>query len=438
MACSFRWNSLDHISRPRFNKTARICRVWRDVCQTSRVRKLPSVRIRCEMSSGESTAKSEVCRVFKHTDDPEGWDVAAFSGPVVIPPLQATKNTWRMYYYGRSGPTWAKGVQVLRNFPSGYVGMAVSTDGINWTRFEGSLTGGAVFGPAEGEEPFDSVFVAVSDAVPPQSSSERGPAESLSPSPWRLFYFAAGLDNTELPGLPGVKVTGWPWRPGMATSTDGFNFTRQGSPIIPLGGPGDWDRCMISAPRVLPPNHPGQAEGLRGKWYMTYHTLEESPEEGRPPTFFSIGVATSDDGRTWEKRGRVISRGQPGAWDDGGAGFRHVFMAADGTYVMLYEALNVKGQYAIGLATSKDGLTWEKATDVGPEPGGPVFSPSKEEGAWDNMVVGTPYVVPGPDGNFWLYYLGAGRDKDERGNVRGFGLAKSNGPDYKRWSRMRN
>lgn len=165
---------------------------------------------------------------------------------------------------------------------------------------------------------------------------------------------------------------------------------------------------------------------------MTYHTRESGGPKG--VGFYSAGVATSDDGKHWQKQGKVLSMGAPGSWDEGGVSVRHV-LRVDGHYVMFYEGTNFNFEYSIGLAVSEDGLVWEKDTRAGPEPGGPILKARIGENYWDNMIVGTPYAVAMTDGSFRMYYLGVGKLDGDEASKQGVGLAISDGANYRSWKR---
>ena len=86
-------------------------------------------------------------------------------------------DRWRMWYAGR--PT---------GFPpdivpigTGYVGLAESNDGIEWTRVCGAEPLGAVFGPSGEDGTFDSSHVAVGDVLLPGATDE---------TCYRMLYFA--------------------------------------------------------------------------------------------------------------------------------------------------------------------------------------------------------------------------------------------------------
>uniref|UniRef100_A0A7I4AGY0 Glycosyl hydrolase family 32 N-terminal domain-containing protein n=1 Tax=Physcomitrium patens TaxID=3218 RepID=A0A7I4AGY0_PHYPA len=321
--------------------------------------------------------------------DSDWWDKKLLSGAVVVPEIG--KSGYRMYYYGRGGDEWAKGVQPFNaSLPTGRNGMAVSEDGLQFERYMGHLSGGAIMDPSPDYAAFDAVHIGVSDVLYDQ-------AEDV----WRMFYFGGGYEESTLLGLnPDKLFRGVKLRPGVAASKDGLSFDDREGPILELGEKGAWDENGVSWPRVLPPEENGD-EKDKGKsnWLMTYHTRQS----GGPNNFgfFSAGVATSADGKRWHKHSKILSAGDPGAWDEG-----------------------------------DDGLVWEKDFQVGPEPGGPILKARVGENVWDNVIVGTPYVVALSDGSFRLYYLGVGKMVGDEASKQGIGLAVSDGPNYRSWRRF--
>ena len=154
-----------------------------------------------------------------------------------------------------------------------------------------------------------------------------------------------------------------------------------------------------------------------------------------PAKGFLVGLASSPDGLNWEKRGPILGPGEPGSFDERGISCRHV-IKHDGRYLMFYEGTNNSGYYCIGLALSDDGIHWTKDSE-GEQPGGPVFCHApKGSGRWDARAVGTPCVVKLDDGSFRLYYIGANEGGyDELSTRHQIGLAVSDGPNYRRWRR---
>eukprot|EP00252_Welwitschia_mirabilis_P015651 TRINITY_DN345_c0_g1_i1.p1 TRINITY_DN345_c0_g1~~TRINITY_DN345_c0_g1_i1.p1 ORF type:complete len:357 (-),score=-15.01 TRINITY_DN345_c0_g1_i1:249-1319(-) len=333
------------------------------------------------------------------------WDAKCFSGAVVLVDNTNNSMRYRMYYYGRQDEWWnsALGIKAPKSLPSGRVGVAMSPDGVNFTRHCGPLPGGAVFGPSNDPHAFDSLHVACSDAV-------HVPSEDT----WLLYYLGGGISS------PMTLL------PGVASSPDGFHFCEKArrGPLLTTGTHGSWDERGVTWPRVF--------TGPAGELFMTYHAVE-------PAGHISAGIAVStDSGASWTKLGKILTRGEKGAWDENGVSVRHVIRRGD-EYVMLYEGS--KGdrdagfEFAIGLATSKDGVRWQKDEGAGEEPGGPVLRARKGMDVWDNFIVGTPYVLLMEDGSLRMYYLGIGKKSAEDEPVYGIGLALTHGCDYRRWRR---
>ena len=349
------------------------------------------------------------------------WDKKKFGGPVVIQqnPLSSDHNAWNMYYYGRDTDMWNMGIPPFNPIlPTGRIGVATSTDGgFSFARSDH----GVILDPSDDVSAFDCVHIGVGDVVFDQISKK-----------WLLYYFGGSFDELPLAGLPGV-ARGVRLQTGVAVSTDGIRFERASKgPILGVGEKGSWDENAISWPRILMPNpQPKPDTNMKpydDKWIMSYHARESGG-------FFSIGLATSHDGMSWVKQGKVLSRGKPGAWDEGGASVRYI-IRYNGQYLMFYEGSNFKFDFAIGLAKSNDGIVWTRDDQCGPEPGGPILKPRKGEYVWDNYVVGTPYVVVMPDHSLRMYYLGLSKNEDNVIGDTGIGIADSNGSDFWTWSRL--
>lgn len=336
---------------------------------------------------------------------PEGWwDSERVSSPQV---LRDDDGFWKMWYYGRDA-TFDR----MINLPTGRCGLAISRDGVQWERVKGPLTMGAVFEPSTEPNRFDNAHVGVSDIL-----RENGL--------YWMWYFGGDQTTIELKmGEQHVKVKGIQMRPGCAISRDGIHWVRLDGPyrgaFLEPGAPGEFDAMFCAWPRVIKADD--------GSYLMYYHTLDR--ERG-----FIVGLASSPDGLTWEKRGPILGPGEPGAFDERGISCRHVIQH-DGQYLMFYEGTNHSGYYCIGLALSDDGIHWKKDGE-GEQPGGPVFCHApKGSGRWDARAVGTPCVVKMDDGSFRMYYIGANEGGyDELSTQHQIGLAVSDGPNYRRWRR---
>ncbi len=134
-------------------------------------------------------------------------------------------------------------------------------------------------------------------------------------------------------------------RIGHATSPDGVDWTKDSlNPVLGLGPSGSWEDNEVTASWVL-------YDGTT--YHMWYH--------GHDGTSFRIGHATSLDGVDWTKDSLnpVLGLGPSGSWDDRHVETPVVLMLDDTTFFMWYGGSDGNNT-RIGLATSSDGVVWEK------------------------------------------------------------------------------
>jgi predicted GH43/DUF377 family glycosyl hydrolase len=137
---------------------------------------------------------------------------------------------------------------------------------------------------------------------------------------------------------------------------------------------------------------------------------------------FRIGMATSTDGIAWQKSNAnpVLEVGAPGEFDSEHA-YNPMVVYYDGLYWMWY-AGNNGTSWQIGLATSTDGLQWKK------HPNNPVLKIGAA-GKWDDKHLTSPFVMR--DGAvFKMWYRGESAQFPGKGST---GYAES--PDGVRWER---
>lgn len=222
------------------------------------------------------------------------------------------------------------------------IGYLTSDDGINWTE----VMPDPVFYTADA--PFNVEAALASSALVEDDGT------------WVLYFYL------------------WPHQFG---STDPGSIARATAPApegpwtmdteisLGPGSTGEWDSQSVGAPSVVK-----TADG-----YMMFYSGGMLVDSG---IVSGIGLATSTDGITWTKYDDPATTEAPyaesdpvflpsteeGAWDGGVVHQPRVRLTPDGL-VMLYRAYT-PGQrnMAYGLATSQDGITWER---VGT---GPVFS----------------------------------------------------------------
>ncbi|MDZ7265079.1 MAG: FG-GAP-like repeat-containing protein [candidate division KSB1 bacterium] len=135
---------------------------------------------------------------------------------------------------------------------------------------------------------------------------------------------------------------------GYAESIDGIHWIKKG-PILPLGQAGDFDCIHQNTPDVVK---------INSTYFLWYAGFDGSE--------WRIGKAVSFDGIYWEKRGVVLTRSQNLDFDA-----YHVLapkvVLINSDLWMWYEGFDGK-TWRIGLAISKDGVTWTKqgmVLDVG-------------------------------------------------------------------------
>ncbi|MCS6888312.1 MAG: hypothetical protein NZQ09_08890, partial [Chloroflexus sp.] len=108
-----------------------------------------------------------------------------------------------------------------------------------------------------------------------------------------------------------------------------------------------------------------------------------------------IGLALSPDGITWTRvvgpgpSGSVLGPGPAGNFDSANVSFPSVIRTATG-YLMWYTGGN-GSTFAIGLASSPDGVTWTRIP--GPLAGNAVLRPSGVPGTFDQSIIAASRVI---------------------------------------------
>jgi len=125
----------------------------------------------------------------------------------------------------------------------------------------------------------------------------------------------------------------------------------------------------------------------------------------------AIARATSTDGVTWQRHGVVLSPEEP--WEKAALMCPSVLRDDNGLYHMWYSGGERVEPDAIGYATSPDGVTWTRVTNV------PVITPLPNS-SWESHRVAGAHVFRKDE---WLYaaYIGFAADFD-RSSV---GIARS-------------
>ena len=334
---------------------------------------------------------------------------------------------------------------------TGRVFRAESFDGRSWRALAGDeLNGAAILSTSEDWWTFDTAHVGLGDVMLSSNANVRGGEPDYGT--YFMYYFGGSMEAEPLAEFmpagagvdPAKAVTGMRLRIGVAVSQDGAHWSRlegehPSGACLDVGAAGDFDATFVGWPQVVP--LPEQ-----DKFRLYYHALDR--ESGR----YAIGVAESKDGLKFEKLGGGGSGGEtrkkakrgaapvfeasgvPGAFDERGVARRHVLPpdAAGGgsaAWRMFYEGVSARNTHAVGLATSVDGLTWERANG-----GLPVFEPSADEGAWDARAVGSPHVVRDgldADAPLLMFYAGNGNGESKAGAI-GLAISDDEGLSWRR------
>jgi len=209
-----------------------------------------------------------------------------------------------------------------------------------------------------------------------------------------VFSMAAGADQFSL--VPEFKDRLADRVPLTVTSV-------HQEPVLRRGESGSWDAGDVLNPSVVK---------FKGKYFNYY--------SGYDGKIWRTGVATSDDGVSWEKySGNPVLEPNASNWDQ-------KYIAANGGAVVFkgkvyyaYHGVDAKGVTRIGLAVSTDGFSFKKNPK-------PVLSPTND-GGWESLAVADPYLIV-HDGTLYLYYLG-----QNMALVQRIGVAKSS--DSVNWVR---
>lgn len=169
-------------------------------------------------------------------------------------------TTYRCWYTGWNGETRdeGNGLATKINFRIGY---ATSTDGLNWTKVQGSAGANSVLGMGDDGEA-DAL-----GAEDPYVIKENGI--------FRMWY---------------VGWDGQSRRIHYATSTDGMNWTKKGV-VMDLGRPGHPDELGLRNPVVI------KRSGKYELWYQG-----KSSDTPR----YHVLRAVSQDGLSWKRAGEVV------------------------------------------------------------------------------------------------------------------------------------
>jgi hypothetical protein len=308
-----------------------------------------------------------------------------------------SNGTYYLYYGGSdaNAPTGCPGI----NGTHWRIGLATSTDGLNFVKQRGQAADGSIVGNGASGD-FDSQLT-------------YRPVVLKDGGVWRMWYNGAAQ-----PFRCPSTTLGVDRRIGYAESADGVAFTKMntgpgpGGSVLPLGPAGSIDEMQVGYVWVL----------KDGAQYKMYYSANDATNTWR------VALATSSDARTWvkvvgkEAGGSVLSIGAAGSLDAACAYQPTVVKENDQLYRMWYRACAAPGPLGgpslgtIGYAESNDGITWVKVPQ--PLAGGSALVQGPA-GSLDSGGLTTPAVIL--DTTSWdMYYAGF----DSTGQYR-IGLARA-------------
>ena len=324
-----------------------------------------------------------------------------------------------------------------------------------------------VLAPPVGGEAWDAAGVTnavvryLPDGLPKNPTDDAGEI----PDAWRMWY--AGIDGE---GRASV---------GIATSADGVSWERAARPPILAPNEEDWYYCDTASVEVTDVSFQG------GVFWMAYDAEDKAGAR-------RVAVALSQDGTNFARyeaehpSGAMVVAADEmdampapeldvrnpsfdSAWDASGAGgAQQVYAGPSEDLRLYYHAKRADGTFAVGVATSEDGVCWKKVVaekdgSLLPNARHPCVVPVKNprtqklawamayeepsadgrpaiavalsddgivgwerqgavlvaDGGWDAGGVGRPCLVQMAEGRWRLYYTGKSAD----GTPSGIGLA---------------
>jgi len=206
--------------------------------------------------------------------------------------------------------------------------------------------------------------------IPDQSQgvfAHNDPALDYDGKTYHLWLTGGGFIPNDT--IPGVRIY-------YFTSPDARVWSyAETNPVFYESAAGHWDSGHIETPSVI----------KVGEEYWMYFvaTPDSLREEGSQ---LQVGLAQSPDGIHWIRHpaNPLLQRGETGAWDERWIESPCV-VKTDSLFYLWFNGFSLDWKIHVGLATSRDGITWEKYKN------NPVFSPATDR-VWDSAGVYAPQV----------------------------------------------
>jgi len=270
---------------------------------------------------------------------PQGsWESVDVLAPSV---LEHNGRKW-LYYSGFDGRTWR-------------TGLATSQDGGTWAR---DANNPIIDVGNKGS--YDSHYIA-------------GNGDAVRIDGRTYFYYQATCGDLSYAAI------------ALAVSKDGRTFEKTpNAPVLTPGSTGSWDEGAVADPNVI---------SFNGKLYMYYLGQDRLLEQ-------RLGLAVSDDGVNWIKHARnpILDIGPADAFDARGLGTPAVVYQPP-YFVMLYTGRSPSENRNIGVAVSRDGVSWRKLNQA------PLIPPGQRV-AWNSGVIADPSFLRRDSRTLEVFYGG--------------------------------
>ncbi len=273
-----------------------------------------------------------------------GWN--DFPGNPVLTGIYNGYESYGVYqaYVMKDGNTFKMWFNGLNGDGAGVIEYAESNDGIHWLR----PINHPVLLPGNG---WDNQNVSLPTVIKEDSL-------------YRMYY----QGRASLYG---------PWHIGLATSSDGINWTKHPNPV--LYATSGWELQI----------QPTDIVKKDGVYYLYYDGVIYDYNVQT-----KVGLATSTDGINFTRspQNPVLSASQN--WE-GGQVFDASVIYEDGSFKMVYSSLH---GYGLGEAASVDGINWTKSNT------NPIFTPQQTVNHWTNWVAYSH--LRKFDNEYRIYYAG--------------------------------
>ncbi|KAG8459335.1 hypothetical protein KFE25_012971 [Diacronema lutheri] len=206
---------------------------------------------------------------------------------------------------------------------------------------------------------------------------------------WLMWYSARGRDFD--PDVLSI-ATG---RIGLATSTDGVSWTREGAVLSENRD--EWfffDTAHVGVGDVQVMSSQSQRTGGVAMYWCYYFggDLARTAETAPKGASMSIGLAMSSNGRNWGRvegehaNGAILTPSDdPAAFDAAFVGWPQVVMRRPEDYVLYYHTIVARtGNYVVAAARGTDGVKFNKV--------GPILS-AGPPGSFDERGAGARHVI---------------------------------------------